>query len=103
MAQYVDIIEYTKIGMTDGVKEMIAMKADVNEKDRKGDYAVLWATKRNDLDILKLLVDAGAFLEVRGGNGITPLMYSRANCNLKMEQFILDNINLFITKEPEND
>lgn len=92
LKEHVDIIEYTKIGMTEGVKEMIKMGEDVNEKDADGWCAVVWAAYRNDMEILKLLVENGAKLDVRGGCGFTPLSYARSNYNQEMCDYIIAHL-----------
>jgi ankyrin repeat protein len=54
--KFVDIIEYTKMGITKKVAELIANGADVNEKDSNGNYAVICAAQNNDHEIMKLLL-----------------------------------------------
>lgn len=83
--KYVDIIEYTKIGMIDGVRELISLGADVNEKDTNNNCAIIWAVRRNDMKITKLLVSAGADLKSRGAGGHTLLMVSNST---KMRNYI---------------
>lgn len=86
--KYVDIIEYTKRGMVKQVEKLINDKIDVNEQDANGNYAVLCAAERNDLTIMKMLVEAGASLDVIGSGGVTPLGYAEYNKNDQMIDFI---------------
>ena len=44
--KHVDIIEYTKLGMDDEVKKLIEEKANVNEKDKHGNYALIAAKRQ---------------------------------------------------------
>jgi hypothetical protein len=87
--RHVNIIEYTKLGMFEDVERLMAVsRSDVNEQDVSGDCAVLCAAERNDLKIMKLLVNAGASLEVKGGGGLTPLGYARFNKSQEMIEYI---------------
>ena len=75
--KYVDIIEYTKLGIAKKVAELISSGADVNEKDSDGNYAVICAATNNDYEIMKLLLDAAARINVTNAAGVTPLYYAR--------------------------
>lgn len=86
-SKYLDIVEYTKRGMTDQVRTL-APKVNVNERDGYGDCAVIQAALRNELVILKILVEAGANLNVRSPNLMSPLDYARFNNNEEMIQYI---------------
>lgn len=88
--KYVDIIEYAKLGMISGVRTEISRGKDVNEKDTGDDCAIAWAVKRNDLEMTKLLVSAGADLKSIYG---TLLMYAHMNSSIEMTNFINKHIN----------
>ena len=90
-SKYLDIVEYTKRGMIDQVR-YLAPKVNVNERDGWGDCAVIQATVRNDLKILRILVDAGANLKVRNSTAMTPLDYARYHDNREMVQYIMDHL-----------
>lgn len=62
--KHVDIVEYAKRGMTESVYELITNLVDVDEKDESGWNAVQWAAQRNDIEMLKLLIEAGASIDV---------------------------------------
>lgn len=57
---YVPIIVFAKAGQIDKVQECIKSGCDVNEKDASGTCAIIEAAKRNDLDMVKILIKAGA-------------------------------------------
>lgn len=86
--RYVDIVEYTKRGMEDEVKKCIGCGCDVNQRDYNGDCAIIWAAQRNDMEILKLLVNAGARLDIDKSGGPSPLGYAIANKNQQMIDYI---------------
>lgn len=72
--RYVDLVEYAKRGMIDRIRHVIQCGGcNVNERDHDGECAVLFAAQRGDLEMLRVLVDAGARLDVKGRNGVTPL------------------------------
>lgn len=90
--KHVDLIEYTKINMIEGVQELIEDGADVNEIDINGDTAAIWAANYGNLDMLKILVEAGACLNVRGGSGMSPLSYAISNQNEDMITYIKNKL-----------
>lgn len=98
--EYVDIIECTKRSMTAQVAQLIRIAAAedklsevVNEKDAKGDCAVLWATRYNNLTIVKILAVADANFDVRGVNGYSPLDYAKHHNNQEMQALIEKNLS----------
>ena len=89
--RYVDIIEYTKRGMVDRVKMCIGCGADVNKKDDFGNYAILVAAERGNMTILKLLVQAGAKLDVKC-NGVSALIIARSDEDELMVNYIKEQL-----------
>lgn len=89
--EYVDIIEYTKRMMKNEVEKLVQNGCDVNEQDICGDYAVVHAARINSIEILKLLVNANARLDVTNSGGFTPLLYAEKNQNQTMIDFIRKN------------
>lgn len=87
--RYVDIIEYTRIGMKKGVARCIARGDDVNQTDYSGGYAVEVAAQRNDMEILTMLVNAGARLDVYSGS---PLGWAKHNKSEKMIDYIQEQL-----------
>lgn len=70
-ARRIQIIELVSAGQIDAVKELIdkTNKRDltrmVNETNYVGNCAVLAAVDRNDLEMLKVLIEAGANINVK--------------------------------------
>ena len=100
MTKYVDIVEYAKLGFTKRVIELLSENVDVNAVDNNGDSAVICAARINDLSMMKILVEAGAKLNVRNASGVTPLGYATSNKNLQMIEYIREQLELQ-SEEPE--
>ena len=62
-------------GDIDTVKKLIELGQDVNKKSN-GLTPAMYAAKYNRLDILKLLVEKGAKLNVKSGKGMTAAEYA---------------------------
>lgn len=63
--RYVTIVEYAKRGMRTKVEQLIEVGVDVNKIDYWGKTALIAAAERDDFELLKILVDAGADLNIR--------------------------------------
>jgi len=61
-------------GDFDGLRELIASGAAVNEPETDGSTAVLWAAYQADPDMLAALISAGADVNAANGLGVTPLL-----------------------------
>ena len=55
------------------VRELLARKVDVNSSQVGGATALHWAVYRDDLETSRLLISAGAKVDARNREGITPL------------------------------
>ena len=65
-------------GDIETVKKLIELGADVNEKSN-GMTPAMYAAKFNRVDILKLLVENGAKLDVKSEKGLTAEKYAQAS------------------------
>lgn len=74
-----EFIQAARTGDIDTVNSYIENKGNVNFKDFKGQTALLHATFFGHINIIRLLIAAGADLEVRDKEGRTPLLYALAN------------------------
>jgi ankyrin repeat protein len=93
LKEFVDVIECAKRGMYDALLELIEKhQADVNEQNENGDYAVVCVAQRNDLRMIKMLVEHGARLDIQDGSGRTPLGYAKKYNNAELITFITDNL-----------
>ena len=86
--RHVDIVECAKRGWTDRVKYLIASGDDVNEQDKDGNCAIVFAARNNDLAMMKMLVEAGASLNVREPGGATLLGWAHYNRSQDMVMYI---------------
>lgn len=84
----VKIADYVALGAYDDVKKLIAAHYDVNEKDNEGNAPVIIAASRNDFKMLKMLVEAGAKLNVTNDNGDSPLQFAQLFKNAEMQSYI---------------
>jgi len=56
------------------IKKSLKEGVDVNERDDEGKTALYYACERNcDLDIIKLLVEHGADVDIQSNNGLCPI------------------------------
>ena len=95
-AKRVPIIDLVSQGQIDRVKEMINNKSDVNEQNiDNGDYAIIVAVERNDLAMVKLLIDAGARVAVENFFNHSPLSEAIKGKNV----FIIKLIQETLKKE----
>lgn len=93
LKKHVDVVECAKMGMFDALLELIEkFNKDVNEIDESGYSAILCAAQRNDLNMMKMLVQHGACLDVET-YGHTPIGYAKHYKNQDMIEFI-QNLNL---------
>ena len=65
-------------GDLDTVKKLIELGQDVNKKSN-GLTPAMYAAKYNRLDVLKLLVEKGAKLDVKSEKGMTAQKYAEAS------------------------
>ncbi|KAG5888223.1 hypothetical protein JTB14_035572 [Gonioctena quinquepunctata] len=79
-----DVMEVQKY-LRGGVKS-----ANLNVLDQEGLGVVHWAADSGNLEILKLLVDAGAGLELRDGDGQTALHYAASCGHVHCVKFLMD-------------
>jgi len=88
----VDLVEYAKHGMIEKMIELINDGINVNEFDDNGDCAVIWAAQRNDLEMLRMLIKAGANLRVVNASGVSPLGFAYINQSSDMINYISEHL-----------
>lgn len=86
----IPIIELVHMGQVDTAKKLIeAKKCDVNEKDEFGRCAVIAAANReDDTEMMEVLINAGANLDVKDDFGNTPLSLAKKNGYDKLTKLI---------------
>jgi ankyrin repeat protein len=62
--------------------------AKVNERDRMGETALALAAFRNYPAICKILIDQGAIINTKDGDGYSPLMLARSKRNLEIVELL---------------
>jgi len=78
-------------------KQFIQAGAEVNYQYPAGkNYAdgmtcLLHASKNNNFDLVKLLVERGAFIDARNKDGNTALSYAQSNGNSQISEFLVNN------------
>jgi ankyrin repeat protein len=66
-------------GDREGVRAALARMADVNAAQVDGTTALHWAVERDDVDVVELLLTAGARVSARTREGVTPLQLAAIN------------------------
>jgi ankyrin repeat protein len=90
-----ELIEIVSSGQIKAVRELMdkknsgALKLDLNERDGEGNLAAVIAAKRNDLEMLELLVSNGARIDLADSYGRTVEGWARKYKNEEMLQFIM--------------
>lgn len=80
----VKIVDVVSLGQLEDTRELIRRGLDVDDPDENGNYAVTMAARRNDLEILKILIDAGAELNLFDGMGRKAITWARKYKNQEM-------------------
>src|SRR4030095_5526685 len=71
------------------VRELLGQHADVNKPEPDGTTALHWAVRTGDLDIVNLLLRAGAKSTVTNRYGVTPLALAAINGNGRVIEAVL--------------
>jgi len=61
------------VGMPLVVKALVARKANLDARDSTGETPLHWAARYDDMEIVRLLIEAGADVTVKDREGRTPL------------------------------
>ncbi|HEX6746740.1 MAG TPA: ankyrin repeat domain-containing protein [Longimicrobium sp.] len=72
------VIEAVRAGDAAAVERALAAGASVDERDERGWTPLCWAAGRGEAALVRLLVDRGADVTLRGTDERTPLMIARA-------------------------
>jgi ankyrin repeat protein len=71
------------------VRALVARHADLDEPQVDGTTALHWAVRQDDLEIAKLLIDAGANVKAANRYGVTPLSLACVNGNASIVELLL--------------
>lgn len=96
------IVEYARRGLIEKVIECIERGDDVNDRDYLGDTALIIAARDHNLEMVKILIEAGADCNVKGLSNLSPLNYAKIYKNNEMKEYIEEHIaNSIRSKEFE--
>jgi ankyrin repeat protein len=84
-----ELVESVKKGAGDIVHALLAQDVDVNESQLDGTTSLHWAVHRNDLKMVKLLIEAGANVNVANDYGVTPFLLACTNGSSSMVRGLL--------------
>ena len=70
-----DVASAARSGNLDEVRSLLSQGSAVNEAERDGSTAVLWAAWHSDLELLEALVAAGADVNAANNLGVSPLLH----------------------------
>ena len=81
MSCYLDKINITKL--------LLEFGSDINELDLMGNSALIGVSFKGNLEIVKLLVDNKAKLDIQNNSGSTALIYSAMYKNKDVYNFLI--------------
>ncbi len=96
------IIDVVSIGATQDVKKLLEAGYDPNVADEFGNYPIIVAAERNDIDTFKILAEGGAKLSVINNDGHSALTWAQVNENNQMIQLINAAARLTDYRRPKN-
>lgn len=82
------IVDVVSLGQTIDTMALIKRGLNVNEPDGNGNYPVTVAASRNDLETLKVLIEAGANVNRFNRMGQTAIDWARRYNNTEMIELI---------------
>jgi ankyrin repeat protein len=74
------------------IRRLIAAGVDLNERDRSGYTALVWAARNGDTEVAKVLIEGRADMNARdcAVNGWTPLMHAIHKNNNEMARLLIE-------------
>jgi hypothetical protein len=78
-------------GDRNAMRSLLDSGVNVNEKNERGDTALLWAVNRQSIDLATLLLERGADPNVQESHGVTPLMLAANMGQMPMVSLLLDH------------
>lgn len=83
------LVEAVKNQRKELVRTLLKQKVDVNEPQPDGATALHWAAHWNDLEMVDLLIAAGARADVANDYGVTPISLAATNGNVAIIEKLL--------------
>jgi uncharacterized protein len=84
------LVDAVKNGDKNTAIDLIQQKADVNAPEPDGATALMWASRRNDLELTDRLIKAGADVKIANRYGVTALSLACLNGEPKMIERLLN-------------
>jgi ankyrin repeat protein len=84
------LLNYSRKGDLNGVKQTIKNGADVNCKSNEGWTPLHWSSYWNRLDIVKYLIEHGADVNCKDSYGWTPLHWSSQEGYLDIVKYLIE-------------
>lgn len=84
-----DLLNASFNGNIDETKELLKKGANVNSCDENGNTPLLYAVASDDFDLVKLLVENKADLDLSNNCGETPLDVAQDRCFNKIKDYLL--------------
>ena len=85
------LLDVAKKGDKKALYTLIENGADLNIKDNEGRTALIWASIKENFEIVKLLVENGADLDIKDNEGKTALIWASIKENFKIVKFLVEN------------
>lgn len=85
------LIDAAKSGSSADIEAALADGADINAKDvGNGITALIWASQNGHIDVVKVLLDKGADINIKNSNGVTSLIMAIQNSSMDIVKLLLD-------------
>jgi ankyrin repeat protein len=65
-------------------------KTEINKRTKDGKTALHYAVEAGRLDVVKLLIENGAKIDIKDKKGYNPLRIAKKLDNMEIEQYLLD-------------
>jgi len=86
-----EVLEYARIGNSEGLKNIAGLASLSNVQDENGNNALLLAAIHGHAPVVKILIDAGYSIYASGNTGHIPLIAAAMNCHKDVVETILDH------------
>ncbi len=93
------LVEYSNDGDLVGVQRCIENGDNVNSEDESGNTALLYASSRKHIEIVKYLIDSGASINFQNKHGYTALMCAAMVNSIEVVKTLVENNALIDLKD----
>ncbi|KAL2672658.1 hypothetical protein Neosp_013372 [[Neocosmospora] mangrovei] len=86
------IIDASKNGDVERLKELLLEDVDLDLRDEKyGQTAISWASEKGELEVVKILLEKHAKINIADNNGLLPLYWAYSNEHNETAKLLLDS------------